>query len=334
LASARRHDSAADIVERPRGTFFSLSERHYIVPTPQLGRVVLWMTGALLSFSATALSVRALAKALSIFEILSVRAGFGLLVMLGAMALWPRLRHDLSLRRFGLHLWRNTSHFAGQYFWSLAITLLPFATVFALEFTMPMWVAVMAVPFLGERMTTAKVGSIVLGFIGVLVIIRPGMESFQPAALLVLLAAFSYALSLIATKKLTAGFSTYAIIFWMNLLQLPMALAGSDLGFPAKLGWDALVPVLGIGIAGLSSHYCLANAFRFGDATVVVPLDFLRIPLIAVIGWMFYNEGLDVFVFLGAGLIVLGVLWNLRSESRRNRPPLGGRPEEAAIADA
>lgn len=304
------------------------------MPTHQLGRVILWMTGALLSFSATALSVRALAKVLSIFELLSVRAGIGLLIMLGAMALRPQLRHDLSFRRFGLHFWRNASHFIGQYFWSLAITMLPFATVFALEFTMPVWVAIMAVLFLGERMTTAKVGGTVLGFIGVLIIIRPGMDSFRPAAFLVLIAAFSYAVSLIATKKLTALFSTYAIIFWMNVLQLPMGLAGSDPWFVTKLGPEMLVPVLGIGIFGLSSHFCLANAFRFGDATVVVPLDFLRIPLIAVIGWMFYNEGLDVFVFLGAGIIVAGVLWNLRAESLRQAAMARLRPEEPAVADA
>ena len=75
--------------------------------------------------------------------------------------------------------------------------------------------------------------------------------------------------------------------------------------------------MIGIGVTGLLSHYCLTNAFRAGDAGVVVPLDFMRIPLIAVIGWWLYGERLDVFVFLGAGLIITGVLWNLRSEAAR-----------------
>jgi drug/metabolite transporter (DMT)-like permease len=75
--------------------------------------------------------------------------------------------------------------------------------------------------------------------------------------------------------------------------------------------------VIGIGVSGLVSHYCLTNAFRAGDAGVVVPLDFMRIPLIAVIGWWLYGEPLDVFVFLGAGLIITGILWNLRSEAAR-----------------
>ena len=72
---------------------------------------------------------------------------------------------------------------------------------------------------------------------------------------------------------------------------------------------------MGVGIAGLTSHYCLSNAFRAGDATLVVPLDFMRIPLIAVVGWAFYGERLDIFVLLGALIIVAGVLWNLRSET-------------------
>jgi drug/metabolite transporter (DMT)-like permease len=74
---------------------------------------------------------------------------------------------------------------------------------------------------------------------------------------------------------------------------------------------------LAVGIAGLTSHYCLSNAFRAGDATLVVPLDFLRIPLIAVVGWAFYDEKLDIFVLLGAMIVIAGVLWNLRAEAAK-----------------
>jgi drug/metabolite transporter (DMT)-like permease len=66
----------------------------------------------------------------------------------------------------------------------------------------------------------------------------------------------------------------------------------------------------------VSAHFCLTNAFRAGDASVVVPLDFLRMPLIAVVGWLVYDEAFDPYVFLGAGLIVAGVLWNLQAELR------------------
>jgi drug/metabolite transporter (DMT)-like permease len=289
------------------------------------------MTGALFSFSISALAVRALGQHLTVFEILSIRSGLGLAVLLVVIALRPELRADIAPRHMGLHLVRNTTHFVGQYLWALAVTLLPFATVFALEFTTPAWVAILAVLMLGERMTISRAGSVVLGFLGVLVIVRPGLESFQPLALLVLFAAMTFALSLIATKKLTDRVSTLTVIFWMNLMQLPMALTwpivvaatGGPSLFVFRLGLDSLLPVIALGVVGLTSHYCLTQAFRSGDATVVVPLDFLRIPLIAVVGWLFYGETIDAFVFAGAGLIICGVLWNLHGEARRPAPKPG-----------
>jgi drug/metabolite transporter (DMT)-like permease len=287
------------------------------------------MTGALFSFLISALAIRALAKHLNVFETLSIRSGFGLLVLLSLVAARPTLRYELKLRYMGLHVARNTTHFIGQYSWALAVTLLPFATVFALEFTTPAWVALLAALFLKERMTVSRAGSVVLGFLGVVIIIRPGLASFQPLALLVLFAALTFAVSLIATKKLTGHVSTFTVIFWMNLMQLPMALSwpliqaatGGPPLFVFRLGSDAIVPALALGVVGLTSHYCLTQAFRWGDATVVVPMDFLRIPLIALIGWMFYAEALDAFVFAGAILIVCGVLWNLRAEAQRQARP-------------
>ena len=200
--------------------------------------------------------------------------------------------------------------------------LLPLATVFALEFTAPAWALLLAMPVLGERMTASRIGAVVLGLMGVLVIVRPGLATFQPAALLVLLAALGFANTLILTKKLTRTDTTFAIIFWMNLIQLPLALIGSNPLFVTKLAFADLAPALAVGISGLASHYCLANAFRWGDASVVVPLDFLRIPLIAVVGWWLYGERLDPLVFSGAALIVAGILWNLRSEAARAVRPI------------
>lgn len=282
----------------------------------KLGRVVFWMTGAILSFSATAVSVRQLAGTFNIFEILTIRSFGGLVLMLAILAARPQFMHGLTYP-IGLHAVRNSVHFVGQYTWAWSITLLPLATVFALEFTMPGWIALLAWPLLGERMTTSRAGSIVLGFIGVLVILRPGLEAFRPAALLVLLTAFAFALALIATKKLTAVATTYSIVFWTMALQLPMGLLGSDPLFFLKLDGAILWPAIAIGLAGVSSQFCLAKAFQAGDASLAIPLDFLRIPLIAVVGWAFYAEPLDIWVFAGAGIIITGVVWNLRAESRR-----------------
>jgi drug/metabolite transporter (DMT)-like permease len=110
----------------------------------------------------------------------------------------------------------------------------------------------------------------------------------------------------------------FAILFWMNAMQLPMNLVGSSPSFVTKVDdVTQILPLIGVAIAGLSSHFCLTNAFRNSDATIVVPLDFLRIPLIALIGWSVYGEPLDAFVFVGAAIIITGIVWNLRAEATR-----------------
>ena len=285
----------------------------------KLARVVLWMVGALLSFSVMAVSIRQLSRGgLSIFEILAIRSGVALVVLLLLLAARPDLRTHARPRRMGLNLFRNIVHYASQFSWALSLTMLPLATVFALEFTMPAWTALLAVWFLHERMTPSRLGVVVLGLVGVLVILRPGIAGFNPAAILVLLAAFGYAITMITTKKLTMTESTFGIVFWMAVIQFPLSLIGSDLTAFVHFESRHILPAIGVGTAGLTSHYCLSNAFRSGDATLVVPLDFMRIPLIAVVGWAFYGERLDIFVLFGALIIISGVLWNLRAEVARS----------------
>jgi drug/metabolite transporter (DMT)-like permease len=278
------------------------------------------MSGALLAFSAMALSVRGLADVLNTFEILTIRSGSGVLFLLLMLVARPHLRHQLSLRVIRLHALRNTLHFGSQVAWTKSITLLPLATVFALEFTTPAWVVLLAVVFLRERLTASRLATVLLGIAGVLVIVRPGLESLQPGALLALASAVGFAIMMVTTKKLTGIESTFAILFWMNLMQLPMTLAGADPSFVLRLEGSHLLPAAGIAFAGLASHYCLTNAFRFGDAQVVVPLDFVRLPLIALAGWLLYGEALDPLVFAGAGLIIAGIVWNLRAEARAAAP--------------
>jgi drug/metabolite transporter (DMT)-like permease len=252
-----------------------------------------------------------------VFEILAIRNAAGLAVLLAIMAWRPQLRSLLATGHIGLHALRNVVHFASQLAWAMSLTLLPLATVFALEFTTPAWVALLATLLLGEQMTLSRAGAVGLGFLGVLLILRPGSESFRPAVLLILAAALGFAIAMTATKKLTQVASTFAILFFMNAMQLPMNLLGSSPAVLAKIGPHNFLEVCGLAVAGLSGHYCLTNAFRAGDAVVVVPLDFLRIPLIAVVGWTLYGEALDGFVFAGAGLIVAGILLNLRAEMLR-----------------
>ncbi|KAA3626444.1 MAG: EamA family transporter, partial [Proteobacteria bacterium] len=257
---------------------------------------VIWMSGALLSFMGMAVSARELTAELDTFEILFYRSVVGLIIIsfLLSRSGWAQVRTSKPL----LHLVRNVAHFVGQYGWIYGIAAISLAEVFAIEFTVPVWSTILAVLVLGERISRAKLLAVVLGVAGTLVILRPGFKTVDPAALAVLVAAIGYAVSHVLTKRLTRFDTPLAILFFMTVIQLPLALAPTigSLTVPgiAMLPWLVLV-----GSTAMSAHYCMARAFGLADATVVVPLDFLRLPMISVVGYLFYNELLDPFVFAG-----------------------------------
>ena len=214
-----------------------------------------------------------------------------------------------------LHVLRNVVHFFAQYLWTIGIVLLPLASVFALEFTMPIWVAFFAFLFLKERLTTPRILATIGGFIGVLVIVRPGLGMVDPAAGLVLIAAAGYGLSLILVKQLTREVSPGASVVWMILIQLP-------LGFLVSLtDWRPVsftdIPwMLVAGIGALAAHYCQAQALKRLDASVVMPIDFLRVPMAAVVGYYAYAEAIDLWVFLGGGIILFSNYRAVMAERR------------------
>ena len=272
-----------------------------------------WMTGALLSFAAMAIAGRELTDTMNTFEILFLRSGVSLLIV---AALLPWMGAGvLRTQHIGLHVFRNAIHFAAQFGWFLGIALLPLATVFSLEFTIPIWSALLAVTFLGERLNRGRIVAIVFGFGGVLIILRPGTEAIDIASLAVLAAAFGYAVSYISVKRMTAWDKPFAIIFYMNLMQLPMGLV------PALFDWvppmtNDIPWILLVGVTGLTAHYSITKAFLLADATLILPIDFLRLPLIAVVGFLFYSEGVDLTLFAGAIIIFAGNYYNIRLEAR------------------
>src|SRR6266581_3096186 len=272
---------------------------------PAALRGALWMVGALLSFSLMAVSVRELLRTMGSFEILFLRSLVSFVLVLVVL---PRFGLGaLRTRHFGLHLVRNVLHFSGQYAW---------VYVFAIEFTMPVWTALLAIPILGERLNRGRTVMLVLGLAGILVILKPGFGVVHPAALVMLAGSFAYASTMIATKRLSGSDSALAVVFYMSVVQLPLAFV------PALPGWvaPALVDlpwILAIGAAGLSAHYCLTRAMRIADATLVVPIDFLRLPLIAVVGMLFYGEPLEFSIMLGAAMIFAGTYYSVQRESRK-----------------
>ena len=276
-------------------------------------RGVLWMSGAVLSFCVMALSARELLRHVGTFEILFFRTFVSLAIILPLA--WHAGFGVVRTRRFGTHLWRNLFHFGGQAAWVYSLGLLPLATVFALEFSTPVWVAGLAVLFLGERLSTGRIVALALGFAGVLVILRPGAGLVNPAALVMLAGAIGFAVQMIGTKRLSATDSPLAVLFWMSLIQSPICLA---LAAP-QWTWPPLADapwIIAIACGHFTAHYCLTKAMSLADATVVTPVDFFRLPLIAVVGALFYAEPFDPFVMLGAALMFSGTYYGLTSEKR------------------
>ncbi len=279
---------------------------------PPVTLAAIWMGGALVSFMAMAVAGRELAGQLSTFQILFFRSLVGV-VVIGTLA-WRAGLEAIRPHSFGVHLVRNAAHFVGQAGWFYGIAFIPLAEVFAIEFTTPVWTAILAVFLLGEKLTRPRVTAIALGFFGILIILRPGLEIISPAAFAVLVGALGYATSHTLTKRLTRDNGPLAILFYMTLIQLPMGLVPSLTDWAWPVGLHGWFWVCIVGVTAMTAHFSMVKAFAQADATVVVPMDFMRLPLIALVGFMLYAEVVDIWLLVGAGFILVGNLINLRAE--------------------
>ena len=273
------------------------------------------MTGSIAAFTSMAIATRQINGAHDTFEILAYRSVIGWVLVLGiALAMGQTAR--ITTDRVGSHLVRNVFHFTGQSLWFWAITLIPLAQVFALEFTSPIWVILLSPLFLGERLTRRKMLAAALGFAGIVVVARPDFTALEPGVLAAAGAAVFFAATNLMTKALTRGEPIVSILFWLTLMQAGFGtaamLADGSVTLPtaATLPWLAL-----IGVAGITAHLCLTTALSLAPASTVVPVDFARLPIIAAVGAVFYAEPVEPSLFLGAALIFLGIWLNLRQRN-------------------
>jgi drug/metabolite transporter (DMT)-like permease len=277
-------------------------------------RGIVWMLGAVFSFAAMAISVRQLITHMSVAEILELRTVVTLVVVSALVIAHGRA--VIATQRLPLHSVRALVHLAGQYCWSYAIGALTLATVFAIEFTMPIWVALLAAAFLHERLNRGRIVQLVLGLAGVLIILRPGAGVLHPAAFVMLLGSLFYAGNMIFTKRLSSTESGIAVTFWMSVVQLPVTVIAAWSSWVAPRLADAPW-ILVIGVGSFAAHYSITQAMKLAPATVVVPIDFIRLPLIAVVGALFYAERFQPLVIVGAAVIFIGTYYSLRHDTRR-----------------
>lgn len=273
-------------------------------------KAAVWMAASIALMSLMAISGRAVTRELDVFQAMEMRSVIAFFMLLPLVYREGGLR-AMRTEIFRRHIGRNVAHYAGQYAWLMGLTLIPLAQVISIEFTAPIWAAFLAAIFLGERLTWRKGVVIVFGLVGVVLIVRPGGAPLNPGHLITLGAALAFAISFIATKALTRYDSATKILFWMLIIQ-------SVIGFiPALRVWiwpsaSTWPWIFLFAFAGSFAHFCMAKALHNADATVVMPMDYLRVPLSAFIGYMLYAEAVDGMTAAGAGLIVIGNLFNLR----------------------
>ena len=276
------------------------------------------MLGAVASFSSMAVAGRAVSFELDTFEIMMYRSIVGFVLVLGVARLTGQIG-TITTRSPRMHIIRNLCHFTGQNLWFYAITVIPLAQVFALEFTAPLWVLILSPLVLGERLTGIRALAAVIGFAGILIVARPSPETLNMGTIAAAAAAIGFAGSILMTKRLTRTETLTCILFWMTLLQIGLGLAcagyDGDIALPSLTSAPWLVL---IGCAGLLAHFCLTTALSLAPATLITPVDFLRLPVIAIIGVLVYAEPVDAFVILGA-LVIFGANYlNLWRETRKS----------------
>ncbi|KQZ29300.1 multidrug DMT transporter permease [Mesorhizobium sp. Root552] len=293
-----------------------------MTPAPSIPKAALWMALSIASFLGMTVAGRETTNALNVFQVTELRSVVGFIILL-PLVLASGGFAAMKTQRPMQHIARNVVHYMGQAGWLYALTLIPLAELVSIEFTTPIWTAILAVMFLGEKLNVRKIVAITFGILGVLVIVRPGMGTMETGHLIVLCAAVSFGISMVMVKSLTRTESVVRIIFWMLVVQSVIGL------IPAWMEWRnpplSLWPwIVAIAFTGMSSHFCLARALTYADATIVSPMDFLRLPFTAMVGWLIYSENVDAFTIGGAALILLGNLVNLRRRAMK--------PDEAAAA--
>ncbi len=277
-------------------------------------RAALWMLGSIGAFSAMAVAGRQVSGVHDSFEIMTVRSAVGIPLVL-LLATLTGQADQIRPQRLGGHLLRNLMHFTGQNLWFWALTLIPLAQLFAIEFTSPIWVLLLSPLLLGEKLTASRIIAAGLGFIGILIVARPDLGHLNYGVMAAAGAAICFAATSIATKRLTQGQSIITIMFWLTTMQFCFGLMATF--YDGVVHWPTMATLpwlILIGICGVIAHYSLTSALSLAPASYVMPIDFLRLPLIAIVAALIYAEPIDPFVLGGGALIFFGIWINIRAE--------------------
>ena len=274
---------------------------------------IAWMLGFIINISIMAISIRELSLKYTSFEIQNFRNIFSIIIII----LIFMVTKNTNLNTFQLknNFIRNIFHFIGQSAWTWGLTVLPLAVVFSLEFTMPIWAVIIAIVLLKEKITLNKICFLIIGLMGTWIIFMPDTKYIGFYNIIVLCSAITYAIAHNFTKKLTTTDSILSILFFMSIIQLPFSLVGSLIIGNLQYNIMMEIPlIILLTVTSLLAHYSLSSALKYSDASVVLPIDYIRLPLIVFIGWYYYDEIISTNVVIGSILIIFGVVFFLNKD--------------------
>jgi drug/metabolite transporter (DMT)-like permease len=286
-----------------------LATRLGAVPGPLLGMANMLVSAS--SISGINGFVVHLSHSMHVFEIAFFRQLFGLIFM-SALFLRGGLR-PLMTRRLGLHVVRSVLNVGAMLAYFYGLTLEPLAKVVSLGLTAPLFATVGAVILLGEKMTRHRWIALLVGLAGALIILRPGIQTVSPGALMVLGSNAVWAVALVVIKILSRTESSVTMAFYAALLQAPIALVFA-LFFWSVPTLEQLGFLLIIGVGGTVAQICLGEAFKHADATLVLPIDFTKLFWASLIGFLFFDQVPEIWIWPGAFVIFMAVFYNAYME--------------------
>jgi drug/metabolite transporter (DMT)-like permease len=267
---------------------------------PSVLRAMLLMLLSTLLLAVMHAMVRHVGQQLHAFEIAFFRNLFGLLAVLPLF--WRVGWRGFATRRPGLHLLRGLTGICAMLGWFYGLTMVPIAPATALSFTAAIFASLGAVVLLGERMRLRRWSAVLIGFIGMLIVLRPGLITIGPGEIAIMFSALCWGLSLVLVKRLSATESTVVIVAWMSVLLTLFS-------FPAALlvwQWPSLVQLawlVSIGVLATAGHLAMVGAFQRTETTVLMPLDFTRLLWASAIGYVAFSEIPDIWTWVGGSVI-------------------------------
>jgi len=283
-------------------------------PTNNALRGILYMLLAVAVWSTMLVLIKSLSTQYTSFEILFIRTMVGLIIL---APLFHRTGFSgLKTKRLPLHLARGTFAYFGMLGLFIGIGEIPLSEVISLSFTQPIFIVLLAGLLLGEKLNKVRGLAMAGGLAGVLIVLRPGFTEIGFGAMVVLGGAVCYAVSNICIKKLTATENMVATTAWVNIVMCPLA-AIPAFFFWITPSWPDMALLTGVGITGTLGVWFVSKAYQATEMSAVVPFDFLRLPIVATAGWLWFDEATDIRTVAGAVVIFASTYALARAETRK-----------------